>query len=81
MFQLRHTLESETRVPFCAYPPDELSIYRLRMAVFSDPHVTYFYDTRLPFGAKNSPEILNRITQSVHRMMARRGFSGGGVAV
>ena len=29
---------------------------------------TYFYDTRLPFGAKSSPEILHR------RMMARRAF-------
>ena len=35
---------------------------------------TYFYDTRLPFGAKCSPEIFHRLTQSVRRMMARRGF-------
>ena len=35
---------------------------------------TYFFDTRLPFGAKSSPEIFHRLTQSVRRMMARRGF-------
>ena len=34
----------------------------------------YFYDTRLPFGAKSSPEIFHRITQAVRRMMARRAF-------
>jgi hypothetical protein len=35
---------------------------------------TFFIDTRLPFGAKASPGIFHRITQSVVRMMARRGF-------
>ena len=39
-----------------------------------DNHYTYFYDTRLPFGASSSPEIFHRLTQSVRRMMARRGF-------
>ena len=38
------------------------------------PNPTYFFDTRLPFGAKSSPEIFHRLTQSVWRMMARRGF-------
>lgn len=38
------------------------------------PDPTYFYDTQLPFGAKSSPEIFHRLTQSVWRMMARRGF-------
>ncbi len=40
-----------------------------------DKHFTYFYDTRLPFGAKSSPEIFHRLTQSVRRMMVRRGFT------
>ena len=40
-----------------------------------DDDVTYFYDTRLPFGAKSSPEIFHRLTQSVRRMMSRRGFN------
>lgn len=35
---------------------------------------TYLYDTKLPFGAKRSPEIFHRLTQSITRMMSRRGF-------
>lgn len=35
----------------------------------------YMYDTRLPFGARKSPQIFNRITQAVRRMMERRGFN------
>ena len=33
-----------------------------------------FCDTRLPFGAKSSPEIFHRLTQAVRRMMGKRGF-------
>ena len=33
-----------------------------------------FYDTRLPFGAESSPEIFDRPTQAVRRMMGKRGF-------
>ena len=39
-----------------------------------DDYDTFFYDTRLPFKAKSSPEIFHRITQAVRHMMARRGF-------
>ena len=35
---------------------------------------TYFVDTRLPFGGKRSPEIFNRLTQAVRRIMAKKGF-------
>ena len=35
---------------------------------------TYFVDTRLPFGGKRSPEILNRLTQAVRGIMAKKGF-------
>lgn len=35
-----------------------------------DDFDTYFYDTRLPFGAKSSPEIFHRLTQAVRRMIA-----------
>jgi hypothetical protein len=35
---------------------------------------TYMYDTRLPFGSRLAPGIFHRITQSVKRAMARRGF-------
>lgn len=34
----------------------------------------YFYDQKLPFGGKLSPIIFHRLTQSVCRMMARRGY-------
>lgn len=34
----------------------------------------FFYDTRLPFGAKSSPEIFHRVTQAVRRMITKRGF-------
>ena len=35
---------------------------------------TYLYDTKLPFGAKRSPEIFYCLTQSITRMMKRKGF-------
>lgn len=35
---------------------------------------TYFVDRRLPFGARKSAAIFNRITLSVKRMMHRRGY-------
>ena len=35
---------------------------------------TYLVDTRLPFGAKASPGIFHRITQSVARMMDHKGY-------
>jgi hypothetical protein len=34
----------------------------------------YFYDSKLPFGAKLAPGIFHRLTQAVRRMMARRGI-------
>ena len=37
----------------------------------NDENFTYFYDTRLPFGARKSPSIFQRITQSVGRIMKR----------
>ena len=36
---------------------------------------TYIYDTRLPFGARKSLGIFNRITQAVKRMMIRKGHN------
>ena len=33
------------------------------------------YDNKLPFWASKSPEVFHRLTQSVTRMMARRGFN------
>jgi len=39
-----------------------------------DDFDTFFFDTRLPFGAKCSPEIFHRFTPAVRQMMARRGY-------
>ena len=39
-----------------------------------DDFDSYFCDTRLPFGAKSSPEIFHRLTHAVRRMMGKRGF-------
>lgn len=36
---------------------------------------TFMVDCRLPFGASLSPEIFQRLSSSVTRMMARRGFT------
>lgn len=35
---------------------------------------TFMVDTRLPFGSRKAPAIFNRLTQSVRRMMARKGY-------
>lgn len=55
--------------------PSNFAATGLQWHFDGDDDVTYFYDTRLPFGAKRSPEIFHRLTQSVRRMMARRGFN------
>lgn len=39
-----------------------------------DDFPTYFVDTRLPFGASESPEKFQRCTSAVTRMMAHRGY-------
>ena len=39
-----------------------------------DGKVTNMFDSRLPFGASRSPFVFNRLTQSVKRMMKRRGY-------
>lgn len=40
----------------------------------NDNHRTYLFDTRLPFGAAKSCSIFQSITDSICRMMRRRGF-------
>ena len=42
---------------------------------FQSGQTCYMYDTRLPFGARASPTIFHRISQSIKRMMANRGFT------
>lgn len=41
---------------------------------YSEP--TFMVDTRLPFGSRLAPGIFHRITQSVRRMLLRRGIDG-----
>lgn len=43
----------------------------LKWKFSGDAHITYLYDTRLPYGAKSSPEIFHHFMQSVHCMMAK----------
>ena len=66
---LRHAYRS---VPI---HPSNFVATGLQWCFNGDDHPTYFYDTHLPFGAKNSPEIFHRLTQSVRQMMVRRGFT------
>ena len=36
---------------------------------------SYMFDSRLPFGASKSPYIFQKLSTSVTRMMARRGYT------
>ena len=40
-----------------------------------DSRLIYLCDTKLRFGSRMAPGIFHRLTQSVKRMMARRGFT------
>ena len=48
----------------------------LKWTFLGDEAPTYLMDTRLCFGGRRSPGIFHRLTQSVRRMMHRRGFAG-----
>ena len=66
---LRHAYRS---VPI---HPSNFTATGLHWHFDGDDDFTYFYDTRLPFGVKSSPEIFYRLTQAVCRMTIRRGFT------
>ena len=55
--------------------PSNFQATGLQWQFAGESNPTYLYDTKLPFGAQLSPEIFHRLTQSVRRMMARRGYS------
>ena len=59
-----------------AIHPDDFMATGLCWTFEGDSRPTYMYDTRLPFGARRAPGIFHRITQSVKRMMAARGYTG-----
>ncbi len=48
----------------------------LKWTFLGDEAPTYLMDTRLCFGGRRSPGIFHRLTQSVRRMMHRKGFDG-----
>jgi len=58
-------------VPF---HPSNYKTTGLKWQFHDDNTFTYLYDTKLPFGAKRSPENFHCLTQSITRMMSRRGF-------
>lgn len=43
---------------------------------FTGGKTVYMIDKRLPFGSSASPTIFHRLSQSIKRMMARRGHTG-----
>ena len=54
--------------------PSNFPALGLKWRFSGDSHYTYLFDRRLPFGAKSSPGIFHRLTQSIRRMMLKRGF-------
>ena len=55
--------------------PSDYSLTGLKWKFSNDDTETILFDSRLPFGARSSCSIFHRLTQSVRRMMARRGFN------
>ncbi|MEW8545791.1 MAG: reverse transcriptase domain-containing protein, partial [Candidatus Thiodiazotropha sp.] len=54
--------------------PSNYKATGLKWRFKGDSHDTYLIDERLPFGASKSPQIFNRITQSVRAIMDRKGY-------
>ncbi len=54
--------------------PDSYEATGLKWTFSGREKPDYFIDTRLPFGARMSPGIFQRLTVSVKRIMQRRGF-------
>lgn len=58
-----------------AIHPDDYCMTGLQFKFTNDQFVTTLFDVRLPFGSSKGPMIFHRLSQSVKRMMARRGYS------
>jgi len=54
--------------------PDCYPALGMQWQFSGEDHVTYMFDTKLPFGAARSPEIFQRLTASISRMMKRKGY-------
>ena len=65
---LKHAYRSVGTHPFC---------WKVTWHVMlqGTSNMTFLFDERLPFGARTSLMIFHRLTHSVCRMMARRGFT------
>ena len=55
--------------------PENYQATGIKFKFPGDQFSTFMYDSRLPFGARKSPGIFNRITQAVKRMMIRKGHN------
>jgi len=55
--------------------PSQSQFTGIKWKFSGEKDYTYLYDRSLPFGAKKSPGIFHRLTQSVRRMMKRRGYT------
>jgi hypothetical protein len=54
--------------------PCDYQLTGIKWKFSGENHMSYMYDTRLLFGSNKGPGIFHRLTQSVRRMMKRKGF-------
>ena len=59
-----------------AIHPDDYLMTGFQFKFAGESNPKYMYDVRLPFGCKKGPMIFHRLSQSVKRMMIRRGYDG-----
>ena len=57
-----------------AINPADYRFTGLQFQFDNEDVVTKFFDVRLPFGSRKGPMIFHRLSQSVKRMMSRRGY-------
>ena len=55
--------------------PSNINATGLAWKFSNSSHLTFMYDTRLPFGARKAPSIFHRLTQAVRWEMSQRGFN------
>ena len=54
--------------------PSNYAATGLKSKFSKDSNVTYMVDTRLPFGASQSPNTFHRLTQAVREIMRKKGY-------
>lgn len=72
-FQAKVDLKSAYR--YVPISPKDYDLTGLQWFAKNSDKPEFYCDTRLPFGARKSPEIFHRITQAVKRMMINQGFT------